>query len=185
MNGPDDIEWRISPEKVEYPEALAEMERRNAAVQAGDGHFVMGANNDKLFNMLCEAIGRPDLLKVPAYATNALRMENRERLIRDLETTFMQEDRDHWVDLLLEAGVPAGPISDFAEALQSPQAEARGTVMEIDHPVEGRVRSIGFPVKMSGTPQKVRRHPPLLGEHTDEILAELGLAPIAGPKDAP
>lgn len=161
------------------PERIGTANRMAApyqAVRASDGYFVFGANNDKLWQRLCEAIERPDLLANPAYKTNALRMAGREALIADLETSFMTRTRDEMVDLLLGVGIPAGPINDYAEVLSSDHAKARGAVMEIDHPVEGRVNSIGFPVKLSGTPQQVRRHPPLLGEHTEEILAELGMS---------
>jgi formyl-CoA transferase len=147
------------------------------AVEAADGHFVLGANNDRLWERLCIAIERADLAAHPDYATNALRMANRPSLVAELEATFRTGPKEHWVSLLLDAGIPAGPINDYAEALGSDHAEARKMVMEIDHPVEGRVRNIGFPVKLHGTPQRVRRHPPLLNEHRDEILRELGLEP--------
>jgi crotonobetainyl-CoA:carnitine CoA-transferase CaiB-like acyl-CoA transferase len=117
---------------------------------------------------------RPDLPDNPAYRTIADRLANREALIGDLEATFATRPAAEWIDLLLDAGIPAGPIYDYDQALGSDQARARDVVMEIDHPAEGRIRSIGFPVKLSGTPQRVRRPPPRLGEHTDEILAELG-----------
>jgi formyl-CoA transferase len=149
------------------------------AVEAADGHFVLGANNDRLWRRLCIAIERPDLVDHPDYRTNALRMENRPALVAELEATIRTRPKHEWVELLLGAGIPAGPINDFREALENPHTEAREMVMEIDHPVEGRVRNIGFPVKLHGTPQAVRRHPPLLGEHRDEILRELGLAPAA------
>lgn len=153
------------------------------AVQAGDGYFVFGANNNRLWERLCEAIERPDLLAHADYKTNASRMEHREALIADLEITFVAGTRQHWVDTLLAAGIPAGPINDFAEALENEHAISREMVMEIDHPVEGKVRNIGFPVKFSGTPQQVRRPPPRLGEHTEEILHELGITPTAAPMD--
>jgi crotonobetainyl-CoA:carnitine CoA-transferase CaiB-like acyl-CoA transferase len=79
------------------------------------------------------------------------------------------------VSTLLEAGIPAGPILTYPEAFGSEHAKARNMRMEIDHPVEGKVPNIGFPVKLSGTPPRVRRHPPLLGEHNQEVLAELGI----------
>lgn len=162
------------------PERIGTANRMAApyqAVRAADGHFVLGANNDRLWRRLCEAIERPDLADHPDYATNASRMAHRPALIAELEAVFETRPKEHWVDLLLAHGIPAGPINDYAEALGNEHAAARGMVMEIDHPVEGRVRNIGFPVKLHGTPQRVRRHPPLLGEHRDEILAELGLAP--------
>jgi formyl-CoA transferase len=145
------------------------------AVRASDGHFVLGANNDRLYRRLCEAIGRPELIDHPDYATNALRMANRDALIAALETTLVQRSRAEWVETLLGAGIPAGEILDYAEALDNPHANARDMVMPVQHPVEGQVNNIGFPVKLHGTPQQVRRHPPLLDEHRDEILAELGL----------
>ena len=146
------------------------------AVRAKDGYFVIGANNDRLWLRLCEVIARPDLAANPSYRTNADRLANRERLAADLEKTFLTQDREHWVSLLLKAGVPAGPISDYAEVFASDHARAREMKMTVAHPVEGAVPNIGFPVKLMGTPQQVRRPPPLLGEHNDEIFAELGIA---------
>jgi formyl-CoA transferase len=145
------------------------------AVRAKDGYFVIGANNDRLWLRLCEVIERPDLAANPNYKTNANRLANRQALAGDLGKTFLTQDRDHWVSLLLEAGVPAGPISDYAEVFGSDHAKARQMKMTISHPIEGAVPNIGFPVKLSGTPQQVRRPPPLLGEHNDEIFAELGI----------
>jgi crotonobetainyl-CoA:carnitine CoA-transferase CaiB-like acyl-CoA transferase len=129
-----------------------------------------------LWLRLCEAIERPDLAANPSYKTNADRLANREALATDLESTFLTHDRDHWVSLLLEAGVPARPISDYAEVFASDHARAREMKMTVAHPVEGAVPNIGFPVKLMGTPQQIRRPPPLLGEHNDEIFAELGIA---------
>ena len=146
------------------------------AVRAKDGYFVIGANNDRLWLRLCEVIDRPELAANPSYRTNADRLGNREALAADLEKTFLTQDRDHWVSLLLQAGVPAGPISDYAEVFASDHARAREMKMTVAHPVEGAVPNIGFPVKLMGTPQQIRRPPPLLGEHNDEIFAELGIA---------
>ena len=146
------------------------------AVRAKDGYFVIGANNDRLWLRLCEVIDRPDLAANPSYKTNADRLGNREALAADLEKTFLTQDRDHWVSLLLKAGVPAGPISDYAEVFASDHAKAREMKMTVTHPIEGSVPNIGFPVKLTGTPQQIRRPPPLLGEHNEEIFAELGIA---------
>jgi crotonobetainyl-CoA:carnitine CoA-transferase CaiB-like acyl-CoA transferase len=144
------------------------------AVRAGDGYFVIGASSARLWQSLCEVIGRSDLLADPRYATIADRLANRIGLIEELEKTFAGRPAAEWIDLLLGVGIPAGPILNYAEALGSEHARAREAVMEIDHPVEGRVKSIGFPVKLSRSKQRVRRPPPLLGEHTDAVLAELG-----------
>src|SRR5207248_739782 len=103
------------------------------------------------------------------------RLLNRVALMEELEKAFATRPAAEWVDILLAAGIPAGPILNYAEALASDHAKAREAVMEFDHPVEGWVKSIGFPVKLSRTKQSFRRPPPLLGEHNEEIFDELGM----------
>jgi crotonobetainyl-CoA:carnitine CoA-transferase CaiB-like acyl-CoA transferase len=143
------------------------------AVKARDGYFVMGATNQKLWTKLCEVLERRDLIDHAEYATVPLRLKNREAMIEVLEQEFGKRDSAEWVDVLLAAGIPAGPILSYPEAFESDHARHRNMCMEIDHPNEGKVRNIGFPVKLLGTPPIVRRHPPLLGEHNDEIFAEI------------
>jgi formyl-CoA transferase len=145
------------------------------AMAASDGYFVMGANNQKLWQQLCTLMARTELLQDPRFSTISLRLANRALLEQELEKTFREQPKDHWVELLLAHGIPAGPILSYPEAFEGEHGRARGMRMEIDHPVEGKVPNIGFPVKLSGTPQQVRRHPPLLGEHTAEVLSELGI----------
>ena len=159
------------------PERLGTANRMSApyqAIRASDDYFVFGANNDRLWKLLCEILGRDDLLTDPRFITIADRLANWEVLATDLERSFSKRTAAEWVDELLAKGIPAGPIYNYEQVLNSDHAAHRETVMEIDHPVEGRIRSIGFPIKLSETKQSVRRHPPLLGEHTDEILSELG-----------
>ena len=145
------------------------------AVKAKDDYFVMGANSNKLFQTLCEILERPDLAADERFKTIVGRLANRVVLIEELEKIFAARTAAEWIDILLAAGIPAGPILNYAQALASDHAKAREAVMEFEHPIEGKVKSIGFPVKLSETKQRVRRHPPLLGEHNDEILAELGI----------
>jgi len=161
------------------PQPLGTSNKMTAPYQAmacSDGWFVMGANNQKLWEKLCNLMGREELLRDPRFANIAQRLAHRAELQDELEKSFKQHPKDHWVETLLANGIPAGPILSYPEAFGSEHAQARGMRMEIDHPIEGRVPNIGFPVKLSATPQQVRRHPPLLGEHTDEVLAELGLS---------
>ena len=146
-----------------------------SAVRAQDGYFVLGANSKRLWQTLCGILERPDLPADARFASIADRLLNRVTLMEELEKSFARRPAAEWVEILLAAGIPAGPILNYAEALASDHAKARGAVMEFDHPVEGRVRSIGFPVKLSHTKQSVRRPPPLLGEHNEEILDELGI----------
>ncbi len=145
------------------------------AVMAKDAYFVMGANNNRLFQTFCDVIGRPELVADVRFATNSGRLTNRLALIAEMEKSLALKTAAEWIDALLAAGVPAGPILNYAEALSSEHARARDCVMEIDHPIEGKVKSIGFPVKLSESKQRVRLPPPLLGQHTDEILSELGI----------
>ena len=144
------------------------------AVRAADGYLVIGAANQKLWISLCKVINRPELIEDSRFLDNTGRLRNREALIEEIEKSFAARSSEDWADALLAAGVPAAPIYDYAQALQSEQASARDMVMEIDHPVEGTIKALGFPVKMSATPQEVRHPPPLLGQHTEAILAELG-----------
>jgi len=163
----------------EVPTPIGSANRMSApyqAVRASDRHFVIGAANPKLWSALCGVIGREDLLKDPRFTDNVLRIRNRGVLIEELEREFAHRTADEWVDALLAVGVPAGPIYNYAEALNSEQAVAREMVLKIQHPVEGETRALGFPVKLSATPQQVRHPAPLLGQHTDEILGEIGLS---------
>lgn len=160
------------------PEPLGTANRMSAPYQAmksSDGHFVMGATNQKLWQLLCNTLDRQDLLADERFATVALRLANRHDLIAELERTFTQKPSDYWIESLLEVGIPAGPILTYPQAFDSEHGKHRQMRIEIDHPIEGKVPNIGFAVKMGGTPQQVRRHPPLLGQHTDEVLAELGI----------
>lgn len=145
------------------------------AVRAADRHFVIGAANPKLWKALCEVIGRPELVDDPRFVDNAARIRHRDSLIHEIEAEFARRPADEWVDALLAAGVPAAPIATYDEALVCEQAVARNMVLDIDHPVEGATKALGFPVKLWGTPQQVRYPAPLLGQHTDEVLAEFGI----------
>lgn len=156
------------------------------AVLAKDGWFVIGAANQGLWLTFLKILGREELQDVPEYSTNAARVANRIELITELAPTFLTRTKQEWIDALLGAGVPAAPILDYEQAMASEQALARNMVMEVAHPVEGTFKSLGFPVKMMGTPQEVRLPPPLINEHGDEIRRELrerGLLPEA-PVDA-
>jgi len=162
----------------EVPVPIGSANRMSApyqAVRASDRHFVIGAANPKLWNALCTVIGRDDLTKDARFTDNVLRIRNRVVLIEELEREFARRTANEWVDALLAAGVPAAPILDYAEALASEQAVAREMVLKIHHPVEGETRALGFPVKLGGTPQQVRHPAPLLGQHTDEVLGEIGM----------
>jgi len=144
------------------------------ALRASDGYFTVGANTDKLFAALCVAIGRPELAQDPRFGDRAARLAQRAALVAELEKATAAESRAHWLARLEEAGVPSGPINTYPEALADPHTLARGMVVDLVHPGAGAVKALGVPVKLSDTPGAVDRPAPLLGQHTAEILTELG-----------
>ena len=161
----------------EPPVPLGTANRMSApyqAVKAADGYFVMGATSQKLWKQLCNMLGRPELIDDPRFATVSLRLANRPELITVLEQSFAARNCESWIDEMLAVGIPAGPILTYPQAFESEHGRNRQMRIEIDHPIEGKVPNIGFPVKFSGTPAQVRLPPPLLGEHTAAVLAELG-----------
>jgi formyl-CoA transferase len=160
------------------PHAMGSAHRLSAPYQAfrtGDGYITLAALTPLQWQRLCETLDRAALANDTRFATNAARMANKMALVREIEDALAGRTTGEWVDLMLAAGVPAGPIQDLAQVFADPHTRARHMVEEIDHPVAGMVRTLGFPLKMSETPLRVRRAPPLLGEHTAEILRELGL----------
>jgi formyl-CoA transferase len=159
------------------PRPLGSAHRLSApyqAIRAQDGYFTVGANNDKLFESFCRAIGRSDLLDDPRFNGPTRRLENRAQLIPEIEKITLTGTRAHWLERLDRAGVPSGPINTYAEALGDPHALARDMVVDLMHPGAGPIKALGIPVKLSETPGAVDRPAPLLGQHTAEILTELG-----------
>ncbi len=148
-----------------------------AAYVTADGFVTIGANTDRLWQRLCaDVLDRPDWLTDPRFATLPDRMDHIDELEDEIEAITGQHDTAHWIGLLDAAGVPGGPVLSYDEALADPHVLARDMVTEVDHPVFGRMRTIGIPAKTSGTPMRVGRAAPLLGEHTREVLESGGLA---------
>jgi crotonobetainyl-CoA:carnitine CoA-transferase CaiB-like acyl-CoA transferase len=137
----------------------------------------VGANNDKLFEGFCRAIDRLDLLEDPRFNERSKRLEHRRALIAEIEETTVGDDRTRWLERLDRAGVPAGPINTYPEALADPHTLARQMVVDLVHPEAGGIKALGVPVKLSDTPGAVDRPPPLVGQHTAEILTEIGVSP--------
>ena len=159
------------------PRPLGSAHRLSApyqALRASDGYFTVGANNDKLFEALCRAIERPDLSADPSFADRVERLTHRALLIPEIERMTATRERAHWLARLDAEGVPAGPINTYPEALADPHARARRMVVDLVHSGVGPIKALGVPVKLSETPGAVERPAPLLGQHTGEILAELG-----------
>ena len=143
------------------------------AFRARDRWFALAAANERQWATLCETIGRPDLRDDPRFATNGARVSNRPALVAALNEVFAACDVGEWLAALRAAGLPCGPINAVPDVFDHPQAQARGLALETDHPTAGPIQVTGFPYKLSQTPAEVRRPPPLLGQHTEEVLTEL------------
>jgi formyl-CoA transferase len=161
------------------PEPLGSAHRMLApyqAIRCADGYITLGAATDRLFQRLCDLLGHPEWTADPEFADDTRRVRNRRALIDRIEAITALEPRVRWVARLDAAGVPCGPINDYAEAFADPQVRARGMIVDVDHPTLGRLRTVGSPIKMSATPPVVGRRAPLLGEHTREVLREAGFS---------
>jgi crotonobetainyl-CoA:carnitine CoA-transferase CaiB-like acyl-CoA transferase len=145
--------------------------------RAADGFVNVCCANNALFERLCRALDLEDLLEDSRFADNPSRVKHRDALVPQLEARIATLPKAEVVRKLREANVPVGPINDLREVFADPVVRHLGLIAEVDHPVAGRVRAPGIPVRLSGTPASVRRYAPLLGEHTDEVLAELGYSP--------
>ena len=143
------------------------------AFSARDGWFILGVANEKQWALICDLLGRPDLKTASRFSTNRDRVGNREELVIELNRIFSQRDVNDWLADLAQAGLPCGRINSIPEVFAHPQAQARAMTLESEHASAGTVRLTGFPYKFSSTPAEIHRPPPLLGEHTEEILTDL------------
>lgn len=159
------------------PRAMGSAHPLNApyqAFKARDGWLVVGGANPRNWLRLVEALGAAELAEDPRFAENAGRMANLEALERELGSRFSKENVSHWLERFEAIGLPCGPVLDMLQALSDPQTIARNMVVELEHSSGQRNPALGLPVKFSKTPGDVRRAAPLLGEHSREVLTELG-----------
>jgi crotonobetainyl-CoA:carnitine CoA-transferase CaiB-like acyl-CoA transferase len=141
--------------------------------KSSDGEVIVACGNDNLFRRFCEAAGHPELAKDPRFATNGKRVENRAELTRLIQEIFGGKSTAEWLVLLESAGVPNGPINNIAQVFEEPQVKARGVKIELEHAAAGKLPLVASPMRFSETPLEYRLPPPLLGEHTDQVLGEL------------
>jgi crotonobetainyl-CoA:carnitine CoA-transferase CaiB-like acyl-CoA transferase len=141
-----------------------------------DGQIALAPPGDAFFGRLMDALDMPGLKDDPLYRTPAARVANRARINALVSGKLATDTTAYWVDTLNKAGVPCGPVYSVEQTFQDPQILAQEMVMDVEHPGHGPVRMVGFPMKLSATPCRVRRPAPELGEHSDEVLTELGYA---------
>jgi crotonobetainyl-CoA:carnitine CoA-transferase CaiB-like acyl-CoA transferase len=173
----------------ERPPRLGQAHRGNAPYQVfktRDSWITIGGAQQNFWIKLCRIVGLPDLPDDPRFATNALRVANNKALVELLQARLETEPSATWLALFEKAGIPAGPVLTHDEVFSDPQILAREMVVEVDHPKAGRGKTLGVTIKLSDTPGSIRRPAPLLGEHSEEILAELAALhspPIAAEED--
>ncbi len=141
---------------------------------AADGDVVVAVGNDGQFRKFCtEVLDLPALAVDPRFLTNPLRSQNRVELILPIETAMKAKPRAYWIERLLKAGVPGGPVRDVQEALTSPEAQGRRMVREVPHPLAGQIKLVASPINMSATPVREPGAPPMIGQHTDDVLRDV------------
>jgi crotonobetainyl-CoA:carnitine CoA-transferase CaiB-like acyl-CoA transferase len=142
--------------------------------RTADGTIAVGVGSERQWRRFCTAIEAEELAEGLGFATNAERVEHRDELHAILSRRFVARTSSEWLERLTKARVPVAPINDLAAVFADPQVEARRMIETVEHPVAGALRLTGIPFKLGLTPGEIRRAPPLLGEHTTEILGELG-----------
>jgi len=141
--------------------------------QASDGWFAIAVGNDRQFVRLCELLGKPELAANEKFATNSARVQNREEIIALLASIFKMASVAEWLEKLDKAEIPCGPINNFEQVFSMPQVKEREMLVQMEHPTIGALPLVGSPLKMSATPVEYRIPPPLMGEHTEDILMDV------------
>jgi CoA:oxalate CoA-transferase len=144
--------------------------------RARDGYLNIAAGNDAMWRQLAVALEHDEWLTDDRFVDAMVRLHNRRALTELIEGALATNDVAHWVEHINAGGVPCGPVLDVAQVFADPQVLARQMLVELPHPAVGTFKTTGLPIKLSGTPGRIERRPPLLGEHTDEVLRECGVA---------
>ena len=139
------------------------------AFRTQDGYVVVSCGNDRLYQALCQLLGRDDLANNPNFATNPQRVRNREQLVPALQEEFLKRPTEEWLPELRTAGIPCGPINTVSQIFHDPHIQARGFVWECEHPTAGKIKLSGSPIHLSETPPRLYKAPPLLGEDDDIV----------------
>jgi len=160
------------------PTATGHRHRALAPYQAfrtKDSYFMLGCGNQRNWEKFCiDVIDRPGWIRDPRFIDNKMRIENIEILEKEIENVLIEHDSKYWIERCEKAGVPAGPINNFDEAMNDPHYLARDMIQEVEHPVIGKMKMVGIPTKLSETPGEIRSASPVLGQHTVEVLSSIG-----------
>jgi crotonobetainyl-CoA:carnitine CoA-transferase CaiB-like acyl-CoA transferase len=143
--------------------------------ETADGHLILAVGNDSQYAKFCDVAGRPDLARDPRFIKNADRVRHRAVLVPLLAEIFRTRSKQDWLSALEAAKVPCGAINNLAEVFADPHVQARGMTVRMEHPLTDELKLVASPMKLSATPVQYRRPPPLLGEHTESVLQELGV----------
>ena len=143
--------------------------------EARDGFLNLAAGSDAMWAKVTETLGQPGWLQDERFRSAAERIRHRDALTREIEQVLAEADVSDWVLRFNDAGVPCGPVLSIAQVFEDPQVLARDMLVELPHPEIGTFKTTGLPVKLSDTPGRIERRPPLHGEHTEEVLREHGL----------
>ncbi|MEC5423848.1 CoA transferase [Virgibacillus sp. C22-A2] len=140
-----------------------------------DGFILIGAANQKLWETFCiDVMDKPEWIKDPRYITNSHRAQHVDDLEIEIEEILKEENSKHWLGLLEQYGIPSGPIYSYDQTLNDPHIQAREMVLQYEHPIGGLMQTLGFPAKLSETPGQLTKAAPLIGQHNQEVLKELG-----------
>ena len=147
------------------------------AFETGDGPIMIGVANDNLWRKFCGVVGLADIVDDPRFRTNADRVRNRAETLGRVQAALMTRPAVAWNEALAGAGVPCSPINSLAQLLRHPHSDASGIIVKYDHAQAGPLKSVGHPVRINGEARTAGRAPPALGQHTGEVLSELGMSP--------
>ncbi|MFT4117173.1 CaiB/BaiF CoA transferase family protein [Bradyrhizobium sp.] len=146
------------------------------AFETGEGPIMIGVANDNLWRKFCAVVGLADIVDDPRFRTNADRVQNRAETLRRVQEALMSRSAVAWNEALAAAGVPCSPINSLAQVLSHPHTDASGIIVEYDHAAAGHMKGVGHPVRINGQARTAGKPPPALGQHTDEVLSELGMS---------
>ena len=143
------------------------------AFETNDSYIILAVGNDSQFRRFCELAGKPELADDERFQKNSGRVGNREALILQVKEIMLQKSSAEWLEALNARGIPCGPINNIEQVFADPQVQHRGMQLELDHPAAGKVASVASPIRLSQTPVEYQQAPPLLGQHTEDVLSRL------------